>query len=228
MNHIKDLSRHLNPFSDQFQTAIDDFKKQDLIVQVQVIGLSILAAVATFFVLGLGAIPVFRWAVQMLKPINQEDQVDLFQSKRLQRENEKKRADSMVGELPVCVINSHHCRFPEIDLEMDREWMREDLTNGSQLQELYSLMRTPTWNPPCFDVDRFVCSFNNGYGSTSLDMIKYIQQANFKQLKAMSAYFVSHEGYMIENDLTDRCFTFVELANKGVLSAWLARARELS
>lgn len=233
MNHIEGFANHFNPFSDEFRVAVEDFRKQDIITKVQIIGLTVLAGIASFFVLGLGAIPAFRWAVIMLKSTNYGAEDGLFDTLRMKPADAKRKADCMVNSLPVHILGRDQARLLEFDLEIGRPWTRADLTNGSQLQQLYDVMTAPVWNPPGFDAHTFVLYYNIGYTSFSQNMKDYIQQANFKQLKAMSAYILYNENEWADqaledyNDLSECCLTFVGFAKHGVLNAWLARVQEL-
>lgn len=62
------------PYTKPFQEAIQDFLQIDeqdwpTLKKAAVIGLSILGGIVSLFILGLGALPAFRWGVSLFKEI---------------------------------------------------------------------------------------------------------------------------------------------------------------
>ena len=64
---IHTMHQSLCPFSSGFQSAIDKFHEFTLDKKIAVIALTLIAGIASFFLIGILAIPVFKWSVSLFE-----------------------------------------------------------------------------------------------------------------------------------------------------------------
>lgn len=124
----------LNPFSVDFRTSVKNFKQLSLEKKVAVVAIATFAALATVFMLGLGAVPTFRWMVQRLYKEKIEGQEPVVPKEKLS----SKEKDSI-------------SRILAIPLGDKTDWTKVDLTNGSALQQFWEAWESDSIWSSVFD-----------------------------------------------------------------------------
>lgn len=153
-------------------------------------------------------------------------------------EGYKSKADELIHAINPGINNEEIQRLLNFNLPEERLWSREDLSNDSELQQIYEIMRS-TWCSEDLIRNDFAYEFYMGHirvGRPYNDILNsFISEAtDIRDLIAMATIFVFHElkngrgrdDRTYEHN-TNRGCTFLAHANQEVLHTWLRKSHEL-
>lgn len=75
---IKPIKQFFSSFTHDLKIAGHDYCKLPLCAKIQVIAFTIIAALTSFFIIGLLAFPAFKWSVQVFSPAKKSPEVPMF------------------------------------------------------------------------------------------------------------------------------------------------------
>lgn len=216
---ISSLQQHFCPFSHDLKKAYQNYRELPLCAKIQVIAFSAFAAISSIFLLGILAVPAFRWSVQTFSPIKQgpEDEVGLQTAETAQpvrQENE----------------NGFHDLFALKMLE-GRNWSRLDLLQvGNDLERSFRLLSNPHWMNEALDPHAFIQGIQLHCGGSVEDLKNAIRRATIQEIYGFATFFVkmgiAYTGANMPADENGH-ISFAYCANQGLVDAWIIRAREL-
>lgn len=203
---------NLIPFRENTKCHWQNFQTYPLERQIAIVALTILAAISSFWAMGLLAIPAFVWSVKALNPENsKEPSLLLF-------ENETETLET------VYRLQSTEWE----DLHLDEE--------DNQLIRCFSYISHPNWQSSVFDFDEHSIHFPQEVVSRSYPeiYIRKIREGDRNTLKYFASFFVEAELHFRspiragdQEHLKSLGWSFVHNANHGILDAWFVRAREI-
>lgn len=149
-------------------------------------------------------------------------------------ESNKNKADAMVNTLNPFISNEEIQILLDFNLPEERLWLRQDLYNNSELQQIYLIMGN-TWYSSDLCSNNFPYHFAFGYGIPLSQAINsFINGAtDIRHLFAMSTFLIYSEIRNRNKDnrdyqnATDQGCTYIAFANQGFLHTWLQKSQEL-
>jgi len=219
---IDTMHQSLCPFSSGFQSAIDKFHAFTLDKKIAVIALTLIAGIASFFVLGMLAIPVFGWSVSLFEgsQTNPEDEVPVpLTSFANKSRDDEQDILSMTKEHPFLTY---------------KKWTDSDLLDSTtRLAKFFRILSHPYWTKNDFHFNDFVLHVEQNFGNHPFGLSTFISKADIEQLKEIATFLVQGELIYQNEKRPDiksqmQTLSFSHNANLGLLDAWIVRLREIT
>lgn len=216
------LYRNFCPYSAEFKEAIQNYQTLSFLNKITVIAISTLAALASFFIGGLLAFPVF---IRIVTAYSQhKGQLEEYEDIELDCKGFGNNARAI-----------DHEEFNRLQPLTTVGWAELHMQQEENLLlDYYHYMSQPEWCLESLPYRNVSAAIRKKIGTNPNDLIRFIRSANLDQLVALSTFFVKGEKnyQQLESDLDKEQSrlhfeSFVENANRGVLDTWISRVGEV-